>query len=195
MLKKVSIFVLTLIIVLSSFTISYAVSLDKGFVFQSVDDETGLVETGLPKLTRQTSGVIWSTTYPVDGNTVKEEAIANGHSTLTKQHVRYLTSSWAYASSYTWSNSNTATWSFTGSSDVATKVRTTLGLSYSRTTSYSVAINIPANSSKLSKLSFASDFFKQNYKYFMYTNNVVTVSQNSYVKTPLADTYLLVKYQ
>ena len=195
MLKKVSIFVLTLIIVLSSFTISYAASLDKGLVFQSVDDETGLVETGLPKLTRQTSGVIWSTTYPVDGNTVKEEAIANGHSTLSQQHVRYLTSSWAYASSYTWSKSNTATWSFTGSSDVATKVRTTLGLSYSRTTSYSVAINIPANSSKLSKLSFASDFFKQNYKYFMYTNNVVTVSQNSYVKTPLADTYLLVKYQ
>ena len=80
-------------------------------------------------------------------------------------------------------------------SEVATKVRTTLGLSYSRTTNYTITINIPANSSKLSKLGFASDFFKQNYNYYMYTNGVVTVAENSYIKTPLADTYLLVYYK
>ena len=143
--------------------------------FVSVDDETGLVNAGLPSMARQATGVIWKT--------------------LTKQRVRYLTSSWAYASSYSWSKSNTASWSFTGTSEVATKVRTTLGLSYSRTTNYTITINIPANSSKLSKLGFASDFFKQNYKYYMYTNGVVTVAENSYIKTPLADTYLLVYYK
>lgn len=163
--------------------------------FVSVDDETGLVNAGLPSMARQATGVIWKTSYPVDGNSVVEEAVANGHSTLTKQRVRYLTSSWAYASSYSWSKSNTASWSFTGTSEVATKVRTTLGLSYSRTTNYTITINIPANSSKLSKLGFASDFFKQNYKYYMYTNGVVTVAENSHIKTPLADTYLLVYYK
>ena len=85
--KRLFMVVLALIVIFSSFTVSYATSLEKEFVYQSVDDETGLVETGLPKLTRQTSGVIWSKTYPVDGNTVKEEAIANGHSTLIKQSV------------------------------------------------------------------------------------------------------------
>ena len=147
-------------------------------------------------MTRQISGVIWKTTYPVDGNTVVEEVIANGHSsTLYQQRVRYLTSSWAYASSYSWSQSNTATWTFSGTSEVATKVRTTLGLSYSRTTTYSTTINIPADQNKLSKPGFASDFFKQNYKYYMYTNSIVTVSETSYIKTPLADTYLLIYYK
>lgn len=72
--------------------------------------------------------------------------------------VKYLTPSWAKAASYTWSQSNTTTWTVSGGAtyEAAETVRLTLGLSRSRTTTYSIGITIPEDSSRFSKLGFAS---------------------------------------
>lgn len=66
---------------------------------------------------------------------------------------KYLTESWAKASSYSWQKSNTTAISFSGTytQDITDKAKAAFGLTASRTTTYSVAITLPADSSKFSK--------------------------------------------
>jgi len=174
---------------------------DEGAVmsFNSTDDETGIANDGLPlRRSRQASGTIWSTTWYAGTNLkVIEKAVATGESNISKRFVKYLTGSWAKAASYTWSKSNSASWSISASTtaDVAESVRATLGLSASRTTTYSVAITIPATKTKYSKLGFASDYFRQNYKYTMTVGGQQTQSHTGYIDTPTKNSYLIVYYQ
>ncbi|NRG48448.1 hypothetical protein HRF87_27575, partial [Bacillus sp. CRN 9] len=83
--------------------------------------------------------------------------------TKVKKHVRYLTGSWAKASSYTWSKSNTASSTLSSTVGITSgSISSSLGVSNSITTTYSTAITIPANSNRFSKLAFYSDFNKRN---------------------------------
>ena len=70
-----------------------------------------------------------------------------------------------------------------------------LGLSISRSTSYSVAIHIPADETRLSKLYFASDFMQVYYdKYFTMGTGENYVGSGSLL-APEKDTYLLLEYK
>lgn len=164
---------------------------------QSYDDETGSYNSGIPIRTRQVSGVIYDYSEVYVGMNLRHVATATGNQAISKEFVKYLTDSWAMSSGYTWSNSNTAGWTYGGDAtyEVNDKVRATLGLSRTRTTTYGIAITIPANSSKFSKLGFASDYFKQNFTYKLYVEGAVSQTQSGYVKTPTVDTYLIVYYQ
>lgn len=169
----------------------------EGLQFSSVDNETGIANSGLPVQTRQSSGTIWSSTWYQGYAKVVEKAVATGDTLLEEQFVKYLSSSWTKASSYTWIKSNSASWTISSGADatIAENVRSSLGLSKTRTTTYAVAVTIPADPSRYSKLGFASDYFKQNYKYTMTVDGTVTRSENAYIKTPTEDTYLKPYYK
>lgn len=167
---------------------------DEYRTFVSTDDE------GISPVFRTMAigSTLWSYTWYAGSDLrIDEKAIDTGSANLSRVFVKYLTGSWAKASSYTWSSSNTASWSVSSGADVtvADSVRISLGLSKSRTTTYSVAITIPANASYFSKLGFASDYFQQNYRYEMRANGTLTNSYNAFIKTPTANTYLVVYYQ
>lgn len=128
-----------------------------------------------------------------------------GSTTLEQcRFVRYLTSSWAKASSYTWQESQSSKWDYSGglSYTFAKVARADLGITYSRTTTYSVAITIPANSSKFSKLAFGSDYEDTPVKveewagavYGGQVYNSLLETQYGTISEPQEDTYLYVKY-
>lgn len=115
----------------------------------------------------------------------------------TKRFVRYLTSSWAKASSYTWSKNQTTTSTISGDLSASAKVISgKLGVSNSVSTSFAVAITIPANSSKFSKLGFYSDFNRRYVKVWhtMGWSDPFNVT-HGYHYAPTKDTYLQVVYQ
>lgn len=123
----------------------------------------------------------------------------------SQQFVRYLTESWAYASSYTWSKANIATIGFTGniSDTIKGLLKSSFSLTGSYTTSYTVAITLPANSSTYSKLGFYSDFYWQDfsvkvtYSTAPYHNAPVQTTVSNYsttAKEPTRNTYLKVVY-
>lgn len=173
--------------------------------FKSIDDETGTYTAGLPIQTRQKSGLITSyfeSTSNTNLSGYKYDIYASGDSTTRKEFVRYLTGSWAKADGYTWSKSQSASWTVSGGVTFGEKIRVALGLSKSRTTTYSVAVHIPANANRESKLAFGSDFFTQDYYVNKKTiNSVGTVTatvtnyDSGYVKTPTKDSYLYVIYK
>lgn len=108
-----------------------------------------------------------------------------------------MTGSWAYSDGYTWSKTNTTSVTGSGESTVefAKQVAGKLGLSVSRSTSYSVAVSIPANKSKMSKLGFASDYTKYVYDYKQYKDTTLITSSRDTYYAPEKDTYLLVYYK
>ncbi len=116
--------------------------------------------------------------------------------TKVKKRVRYLTGSWAKASSYQWSKSNSAT--STVSSDAgasAAGISSSLGVSNSVTTTYSVAITIPADKKKFSKLAFYSDFNKRYVRVLLYNFNGIKYSDKktnhyAHVKTLIYRSYI-----
>lgn len=114
-----------------------------------------------------------------------------------KRFVRHLTSSWAKASSYTWSKKQSATATISGELSASAKVISSkIGVSNSVSTSYSVAITIPANSSRFSKLAFYSDFDRRYVKVWhtMGWSNPFSITYG-YHYAPTKDTYLQVVYQ
>lgn len=119
----------------------------------------------------------------------------NGHSIWYNEFVRYLTDSWAKASSYTWSKSQTINWQLTGSieADVLRGVKAALGLSSSVTISFGYGTTIPADSSRLSKLGLSADFNAQLIR-TEYWKGVLDHVDNGRIMTP-KETYLLVYYQ
>lgn len=160
----------------------------------SVDDETGLQDSEVIR-PHQTSGIIYKDSGYYGSSLLVEQATATGHSNISKEFVRYLTASWAEASVYTWSKANSTSWTYGGSYTIGEKVKYALNLSTSRTTTYSIAISIPADPKRLNKLGFASDYFRQNYKYEKIVDGKVVATENSYIKTPTVNTYLLVYYK
>lgn len=163
--------------------------------FQSTDDYP------LPsaRKTFRPGDLIYSTTHrdELGMNTYTESAYFSSKNLISQKFVKYLTTSWSKASSYTWSKTNTVSISGSGKSTIAfaKKVAAELGLSVSRSTSYSVAINLPADASRYSKLAFSSDYTKLVYNYKKYKNTDLMSSGTDTYYTPEKDTYLSVIYK
>ncbi|TXL61643.1 hypothetical protein FHP05_13215 [Cerasibacillus terrae] len=111
-----------------------------------------------------------------------------------KRFVRYLTGSWAKSDGYIWSKSQNASATLSANVGLSAKsVSSSIGVSNTVTTTYSVAISIPANKKSLSKLAFYSD----------YNRRLITTKLNVYPHTvkkgyhyaPRKDTYLQVVYK
>ncbi|BCE07844.1 MULTISPECIES: hypothetical protein [Bacillus] len=116
--------------------------------------------------------------------------------TKVKKRVRFLTSSWAKASSYTWSKTQSASSTVSSNVGISAKgISSQLGVSNTVTTSYSVAITIPANSKKYSKLAFYSDYNKRYVRVRNYLGNSLISTKYAYHYAPRKDTYLQVIYK
>ena len=75
--------------------------------------------------------------------------------------VRHLTSAWAKATSYTWSQDTSVSATLSASiGPSAGAVAGSIGVSASKTASWGVAVNIPVDKKKYSKLSLRSDFYQ-----------------------------------
>lgn len=166
--KFIAFTMMTIILISAAFPASAAsipegVIPDEAFCFKSTDDE-GLNTTGLPKQTRQSSGLI--TSYRDFGASLagfRYNIYADGDRLDEFVFVEYLTPSWAPSEGYVWSKSTSVSWSYSGDAVFCERIQLTLGLSKTRTTTYSVAVQIPADSSRWSKLALYSDFFLQKY--------------------------------
>lgn len=163
--------------------------------FESTDNNPGIVpyanfSKGDLIYSKVTRSELFPTTY-------RYEAYYYSSTKVIKKFVKYLTGSWAYSDGYTWSKTNTTSVTGSGESTVefAKQVAGKLGLSVSRSTSYSVAVSIPANKSKMSKLGFASDYTKYVYDYKQYKDTTLITSSRDTYYAPEKDTYLLVYYK
>ncbi|KGA98195.1 hypothetical protein AJ85_06265 [Alkalihalobacillus alcalophilus ATCC 27647 = CGMCC 1.3604] len=117
--------------------------------------------------------------------------VLNGPTKINKKFVRYLTGSWAKANSYTWSKSNSASATLSASvGESASAISGTLNVAKSVTTSYSVGITLPANSSRFSKLGFYSDYDRRQIEV-----TKIGTTKKAYHYAPRKDTYLQVAYQ
>lgn len=205
--KFIAVTMTTFILISAAFPASAAsfpggVNPDEVFCFKSTDDE-GLNTTGLPKQTRQSSGLI--TSYRDFGASLAGfgyNIYADGDRLDEFVFVEYLTAHWAPTSSYTWSESTSVSWSYSGDAVICERIQLTLGLSKTRTTTYSVAVEIPADSSRMSKLALYNDFFLQKYyvdrDIYDLEGQIVNTQENfdsGETYTPTEDSYLYVCYK
>lgn len=118
--------------------------------------------------------------------------------TTGRRFVKYLTSSWAPTDGYTWTNSVTYGWSVTSGIDASYSiVKAVFSWTLSRTESYSVAIHIPADPSRLSKLGFYADFnyYSVTAKLHDWWSGAINDIETGTAYNPTTNTYLLVVYQ
>lgn len=130
------------------------------------------------------------------GQIVKTIIYDNGSTRWYEEFVEYLTNSWAKASEYTYGEGTSVSWQF--SSDLtlslAKKVKVKLGLSETITKTYSVAVKIPANPDRYSKLGQAADFHHQFLLKKAYLNGKLTAETEPDIMFP-TDSYLKVYYK
>ncbi len=128
---------------------------------------------------------------------IVERCVSTGQSDISQRFVYYISPSWGYKSQYVGTTSNSVSWSWstTVTQDLADSVRASLGLSMTYSKTYSVAEYYPANSKKLSKLGFASDFHRQNFSFTRTVDGKLTNSSSGYIDTPTGTTYVLVYYK
>lgn len=172
------------------------VEIGESQTFKSVDDNSAAKM--VPAKTYKSGDLIYSKDLAINSGIVqKDRAYFNSKSNLSQVFVKYLTSSWAKASSYSWSKSNSASWSVSGNVElsISRSVVSKMGLSTSRTTSYATTVTIPASANKYSKLGFASDYTKLVYTHKRYNNDTLLYSKTETVKTPNVNTYLIIYYK
>jgi len=128
-----------------------------------------------------------------------------GSSKQERRFVKYLTSSWVYAEKYTWSESQSSSLSFSGSLtlDMQKAAKLQLGLTNSKTYTFAVATQIPADSSRRSRLAFDCEFNCQDIEVdeiitskilnFTISQKVNSTSASTYYE-PTENSYLYVKY-
>ncbi|WP_310832569.1 hypothetical protein [Paenibacillus pedocola] len=124
---------------------------------------------------------------------------------LSKKFVRYLTESWAQASGYTWSKAQATALTFTGNltSEAIDKMKVQFGLSAGYTTTYTVAITLPATATQFSKLAFGADYYTQDFSFVKTTHYQTSYGSGEIVDPrvystylqPTPNTYLYVVYQ
>lgn len=166
---------------------------DSGFKFESVDLNPSMAMAASPS-----PGDLIGREYSGGAGLSYTSLYYKSHSLVTARFVKYLTASWATSDHYVWTETNTVSYVLndTITANLAQQVIRALGLSISRTTSYSVAIYIPADASRLSKLYFASDFTQVYYdKYYTYLTNPESYLGEGSLLAPEEDTYLLVEYK
>lgn len=126
----------------------------------------------------------------------RETVRVSGPVRYNQRFVRYLTGSWVYSTGYTWSQSTTVSASLTASIGVDAKgVSSSIGVSASRTQSYSISVNIYANKSRLSKLGLYSDFNRYYVKSRTVLGGKPSAWKYAYLYSPLANQYLLATYK
>lgn len=130
------------------------------------------------------------------GQVVKTVIYDNGKSKRYEEFVEYLTDNWAKAAEYTYGESRSVSWQV--STDItlslARKVKAKLGLSETITKSYSVAVKIPANPDRYSKLGQAADFHHQFLLKKAYLNGKLTSETKPDIMFP-TESYLKVYYK
>ena len=115
--------------------------------FESLDQRDEALAQGA----RSTCALCYSRTYQVHRLGRTEN--------VRRAFVRYLTPAWAKASNYTWSSTTTVTAGLSASVGASSKfVSSSLGFAYSPSQSWSISIQVPAKSSRFSKLALRSDF-------------------------------------
>jgi hypothetical protein len=128
---------------------------------------------------------------------VSHAAVVSGPVLVTQWWVKYLTSVWAMAQSYTWTSTTTAT--ATLSTDVslsAANVSTKLGLTASRSRTWSVGITVPASSTRYSKLSLLSDYDRRYIQTWITVDSKLSGSYKyAYLYTPTVNQYIKVTYK
>lgn len=116
--------------------------------------------------------------------------------TKVKRRVRFLTSSWAPADRYNWSTTQSASSTVSANVGLSSKaISSQLGVSNTVTTSYSVAISIPANPKRLNKLAFYADYNRRYVRVRKYMGTTLLSTDHTYHYAPRKDTYLQVVYQ
>jgi hypothetical protein len=209
-LKKTIIFIAILCICATPQSV-FASTLGPAYTFKSVsNDDTSTtvnnsdtVSRSLYSSTLNSSAKASSSSLPViyetDIGFYTLYCLDNGSYTNSKEFIRYLTTSWANSSQYVWNESQSTTWTYSGSVtlDVAKKIKAQLGLSSSRTTTYGVGVTIPADSTKFSKLGFYQDMFHQNVilKSVDDITGEITRYDSGSLVSPLEDSYLIVTYK
>ncbi len=167
-------------------------------VFSSKDDGTLAGGSDTEAESYKKGDLIYRKTLAINTGLVRvDKAYYKSKTNIKKGFVRYLTESWAKASQYVWSKSNSVEWEISGGADVSVSkaVALKMGLSRSRTTSYGISVTIPAVKNKYSKLGFASDYTKFVYTHKRYMNDKLQFKKNTTLKTPKANSYLIVYYK
>ncbi|KMK91846.1 hypothetical protein [Rossellomorea marisflavi] len=165
------------------------IELDKSYQFESeslnIDDSDGSDYSN--DYGTNCIACVGGVTYTVKTN--------SGPTKVSKKFVKYLTGSWAYSDKYTWSKSNSASATVSADLNLSAKdISSKLGVSATKTTTYSTTVSIPANKSKLSKLAFYSDFDKRNVTVTRKIGKVNSTKRGDHY-SPRKDTYLLVSYK
>ncbi|MGC3792155.1 hypothetical protein ABFY54_30315 [Priestia megaterium] len=122
--------------------------------------------------------------------------VISGPKKINKR-VKYLTESWAKASSYTWSKSISSSSTISSSVGIsAGAISSSLGISNSITTSFNVGMTLPASKSKYSKLAFYGDYNQRYVRVRLYnTQGLLYSDKKTYHDAPRKDTYLQVVYK
>lgn len=135
----------------------------------------------------------------VCGAPVKRAVKVSGPVLVSKKFVRHLTGAWARSSGYSWSSSTTvgATVS-SGLGVTAAGASSNIGVTASVTKSYSITVNIPASSSRYSKLGLASNFSRYYIKSAWHQDGKPVAGATwtyGYLYSPTRDQFLIVYYQ
>lgn len=126
----------------------------------------------------------------------RETVKVSGPVRYNKKFVRYLTPAWTYSTGYSWSSSTSVSATLSASIGVDAKaVSSSIGVSGSRTQTYSITVNIYANKSKLSKLGLYSDFNRYYVKTRTILGGKASAWKYAYLYSPLANQYLLATYK
>lgn len=116
---------------------------------------------------------------------------------VSKRHVKYLTTAWAKASSYTWSATTTTSSQISASVGMtANSVSANLNVTTSTSQSWGVSVTIPAVSSMYSKLALRSDFNRRYVAVDYYSSGKLMSTKYAYHYSPrVGAQYLMVTYQ
>lgn len=119
-----------------------------------------------------------------------------GPTLVKKRFVRYLTGAWANSTGYVWTKATAVTATLSASIDVGVgAVTDTLGVSKSRTQTYSIAVNIYASKSKLSKLGLYSDYQKYSVRTRTKWMGETSAWKSATLYAPTANQYLIATYK
>jgi len=120
----------------------------------------------------------------------------SGPVSVNKKFVRYLTPAWAYSTGYTWSSATAVAATLTASIGVsAGAVADTLGVSKSRTQTYTIAVSIYSSKARLSKLGLYSDYKKYEVRSKTVMGGKDSGWKNATFYTPTANQYLIATYK
>lgn len=113
-----------------------------------------------------------------------------------KKFVRFLTSAWTNSTGYSWSHSTTVSSTLTANIGITAKQASgSIGVSSTRTKSYTVTANIYADRKRLSRLGLYSDFNRYKIRTKTQHMGISGSWKYSYLYSPLSNQYLIPVYK